>query len=197
VLIRAATAAVIFVYGGLAVLNPAGWRFLDYVNLVIHEAGHVLFAGFEETIGVLGGSLLQVLVPVTFAGYFAARRQTFEAAVVLFWVAESLLYLSNYVADARAQVLPLLGGDGVTHDWNFLLGHWGLLAADQGIAGAIRVLATLLWMLSVAGCAWTAWNVGREGETEVFTARSGVVTITGRRPRYRAERAREERGRGR
>ena len=52
------------------VYDPFTWRLLDGVDFLIHEAGHPIFGIFGEFIGVAGGSLLQVLVPLAFFGYF-------------------------------------------------------------------------------------------------------------------------------
>jgi hypothetical protein len=46
--------------------------------------------------------------------------------------------VARYVADARAQELPLVGGG--EHDWAFLLAEWNVLGRDQEIARAIRVV---------------------------------------------------------
>ena len=61
--LRLAPAWAFWVFlGGLAVLTPdllrpAGWSFLDGVDLIFHEAGHVLFSPFGPTLMLLGGSL--------------------------------------------------------------------------------------------------------------------------------------------
>src|SRR5215467_3939306 len=47
-----------------------GGLFLDMVNLVIHEGGHNLFGWFGATLGLWGGTLLQLLVPFLLAGSF-------------------------------------------------------------------------------------------------------------------------------
>jgi hypothetical protein len=61
------------------------------VNLLIHEAGHVIFMPFGEFISIAGGSLFQLIVPAVFAAYFFRRGQFFSAALVLFWLGESML----------------------------------------------------------------------------------------------------------
>jgi hypothetical protein len=65
------------------------------------------------------------------------------------WLAESLLNVARYVADAREQALPLLGGE---HDWAEILWRWHLLDADRAIANLLRafaaagLVATLVWL---------------------------------------------------
>ena len=108
--------------------NLDNWNFLDSVNLIIHEAGHSIFIFFGEFIHVLAGSFLQITVPVIFAGYFFLwRKEYFSGSLLLFWVGHSILNVAIYMGDSIKMQLDLLGGDGVIHDWNFLLSMTGLL----------------------------------------------------------------------
>lgn len=123
--------------------DPARWHLIDGVNLVIHEAGHAVFMPFGGLLTVAGGSLFQVVVPAVFVAYFYRRGQIYSAALVLFWVGESLLNVSVYAGDALALQLPLLGGEDSIHDWNYLLSSTGLLPSTHRIATAIRLTGTL------------------------------------------------------
>ena len=118
------------------------YHFLDGVNLFIHEAGHVFFGFFGQTIHFLGGTLAQLIFPALFMGYFWLREQRFEAFVVLVWFAESLMYAANYIADARRMELPLVGG-GI-HDWNWLLSRWGVLDQAEGLGTFFHVVASFI-----------------------------------------------------
>jgi hypothetical protein len=125
-------------------LDPERWHLIDGVNLIIHEAGHVLFMPLGEFLSIAGGSLAQVILPALFVLYFYRTGQSYSAALTLFWVGESTLNVSVYAADAVHQDLPLLGGEGSTHDWNYLLDSLGLLGATPFIGGLIRLCGTLL-----------------------------------------------------
>ena len=137
----AAAAAAYFLW---AAAHPDSWRLIDGVNLVIHEAGHLVFRPFGEFLSIAGGSLFQVIVPTVFAGYFYFNRKPYSYALVLFWAGESLLNVSVYAADSVAMQLPLLGGDNSIHDWNYMLDHLGLLRQTASIALFIRALGTLV-----------------------------------------------------
>ena len=51
--------------------------FIHSVNLVFHEAGHVLFAVFgNQTLTILGGSLNQLLIPLIVLITFIYKRDT-------------------------------------------------------------------------------------------------------------------------
>lgn len=148
---KAAFIAIVAIYGAVCAASPSTYRFLDRVDLVFHEAGHVLFGFFGEFIGLLGGSLMQVLIPAVVVVSFILHRQAYSAAVTLFWVAQSLFNVSVYVKDARARVLPLLGEDISAHDWHNILGRLHLLAWDQAIGNLIYLLGLLALAASVLG----------------------------------------------
>ncbi|MCC6770415.1 MAG: hypothetical protein IT360_04305 [Gemmatimonadaceae bacterium] len=135
------------------------WDLMDDLNLAIHEAGHLVFQPFGEPGMTLGGSLFQVIIPVTFVFYFFRRRQRFAASIVTAWVATSLLNVALYISDARAQALPLLGGDDTVHDWWFLLTEWDLLPHDTTIGRVVWLCGAVAWILSAGG----ALAFAREG----------------------------------
>ncbi|MFZ0619099.1 MAG: hypothetical protein WAM01_10455 [Candidatus Acidiferrales bacterium] len=131
---------------------------LDLVLIPIHEGGHLLFRFFGEFISVAGGTFLQLFVPAALAAYFVLRRQPQGTAFCGFIFFEQFLPISVYMADARAQELPLLsvgGGDDVIHDWNYLFGHLGVLDHDTQIAATVRAIG---WIGMLAIVAWLAWR---------------------------------------
>jgi hypothetical protein len=136
--------------------DPTQWHLIDGVNLLIHEAGHIVFRPFGEFMMIAGGSLFQVIMPLLFVGYFAYHRKFYSAALVLFWVGESILNVSVYAADSLALQLPLLGGSDSMHDWNYLLSSLNLLPATAKVAGTIRVLGTLTVIGAGVGSFWFA-----------------------------------------
>jgi len=137
---------------------------MDVVFIPIHEGGHLLFRFFGEFISVAGGTFLQLAVPLMLATYFFFQRQAQGVAFCLFFMFEQFLPIATYMADARAQELPLLtigDGDDVIHDWNYLFGKLGLLQHDTQIAGTVRI-AGWLGMLGVV--AWFVWRGTRSTE---------------------------------
>ena len=137
-----------------AATNTSGFLILDNVNLVVHEGGHYFFGWFGYTVGILGGTLGELLVPLLIAANFIWRRETAGTAFAAFWFFENFLYVGTYMADARALALPLVGsGD---HDWEILFGQWGLLLHDTAIGGATRAFG---WLGMLATVAWLIWIV--------------------------------------
>lgn len=130
-----------------ALLPYAAWlvfayeyHFIDGANLLFHEAGHVFFGIFGRTLGVLGGTLGQLVFPVATAFHFERRGQRFDAAVCVLWLGESLMYAGVYLGDARARALPLVN-DGI-HDWWWLLGKAGLLPYAEALGTLVHLLAS-------------------------------------------------------
>ena len=149
---KVAFTCLVGIYGLICAFNPGTFRILDWADLVFHEAGHMVFGFFGEFVGVLGGSLMQVLIPAMVTGYFLLYNQRWSSTVTLFWMGQSLFNVSVYVKDARAQALPLLGGDDTLHDWNWLLGKLHLLRWDQIIGNAVYLLGVVVIVASfVAG----------------------------------------------
>ena len=149
--LRLLVAAGLGVYGFARLRNAEYWDLLDDVNLAIHEAGHVFLQPLGDPMMTLGGSLFQVLVPLAFVAYFVVRRDLFAGSVVAAWLGASLGNLALYIGDARAQELPLLGGENAVHDWWYLLIEWDLLAQDLTIARWVRMAGALAFVLAVTG----------------------------------------------
>jgi hypothetical protein len=142
--------------------SQEGWvPILDSLNLVFHESGHPLFSIFGETVGFLGGTLMQLLVPLVVTGTCWQKRQTVAIGLAGTWFFQNFLNIARYMADARAQLLPLVGGG--EHDWNTLFGKWDVLAQDTAIARTVYVAG---W-LGMAGCAaWLLWRWSQDRHRE-------------------------------
>ena len=121
-------------------LNPQDWHFIDNVDLIIHEAGHWIFIFFGQMISIIGGSLNQLLIPFVFSAYFFLRRDFYSASVVLMWLGYNFVNVSVYMADAVKMNLPLLGGDSVIHDWNYILSNLGLLNQTHLFSSITRTI---------------------------------------------------------
>jgi hypothetical protein len=141
-----------------AAANSGKFLLADYVFLPIHEGGHLLFGWFGHTLGVMGGTLLQLFVPVAIALYFIFQRQIAGTAFAAFFLFENFLNVATYMADARRQELPLVtvgDSDYVEHDWNFMFGKLGVLDHDTSIAAAVRVLG---WLGMIGVVVWLWWQ---------------------------------------
>jgi hypothetical protein len=142
--VKLIVALLVAAYFGWCAVAPHQWHFIDGVNLLMHEAGHVIFMPFGEFIAIAGGSLFQLIVPAAFATYFIRRGQTYSAALVLFWFGQSMLNVAVYAGDALALELPLIGGEDSIHDWNYMLDRLGMLKSTGAVSGLIRFCGTVI-----------------------------------------------------
>ena len=119
---------------------------LDSANLAFHEFGHPFFGSFSERLAVYGGTLGQLIFPVTISLYFYRRAETFQMSVGILWIAQNFFNIATYMRDARAQQLPLVGGG--EHDWTEIFTRWGCLQYDVKISDhfiKVVVLALLIY----------------------------------------------------
>src|SRR5262249_41946 len=64
----------------------------------------------------------------------------------------------------RAMALPLLA-EGMTHDWNFILGNLGLLYAAESLGRLTFGLGALAMLAALALLGWDAWARVLSSET--------------------------------
>jgi len=145
-IIGLSAAAFFFVH---AATNKSGFLILDHVNLPIHEAGHPIFGLLGPTLGIWGGTLMELLVPLIFTSYFLLRGRRPERRSAPSGSARIFFIFSVYISDARAMALPLVGGG--EHDWNTILGDLHLLQQDTTIGDVVRLLG---WAIMVGSVVW-------------------------------------------
>lgn len=130
------------------ILNRGTYTWIDNADLVIHEAGHFFFTFFGKFIYTLGGTLMQILLPSLITWYFFRNSYRTGVQFGLLWVGQNLINISVYAADARAQALPLLGGNKVYHDWNYLLSATSLLQYDIEVGYLIFGAAIIIFVIT-------------------------------------------------
>ena len=160
---RAALLAVLAYFGARHLADPEYGSIFSGITLGVHELGHLVFGPLGEWPGIAGGSIMQVAAPLALAYGFLRQRDYFAIAVAGAWEGMSLANLATYVADARAEELPLVspfGGDPV-HDWNYLLSSVGMLRQDLLLAGWVRLGALVALAASVGFGVWLCVRMGR------------------------------------
>jgi hypothetical protein len=168
-LLEFAGGAVLFFM--LVGFSQPGFVFLlDHANLLFHEAGHVFVGFLSSRLEPYGGTIGQLVFPVALAVSFWRKELPISFAGAIIWFFQNWLNIARYMADARAQMLPLVGGG--EHDWHKIFGRWHLLAYDTRIA---RVVNAIGWLGIVAACVWVVWRYwqdrqGAAGNTADRTA---------------------------
>ena len=134
----------------------AGWGILYLVNLIFHEVGHLIFAVFGDFTSSLGGTLMQLIIPILcMITLFIKTNDPFGGSICFWWVGENFLDISTYMNDAERMWLPLLGGrfgysfPYGTHDWNYILNELGVLEYCQIFAKALFCVGVFIMFLSI------------------------------------------------
>lgn len=148
-----------------AVLLACHWLWdwvpiLDSANLVFHEAGHPIIGIFSRTLEPYGGTIMQLAIPGAVIWELRRQKQLLGMWFAVVWMGENLFNVARYMADARAQVLPLVGGGN--HDWAHILGSWGLINQDTALAMLLRIgaLGLMAWAI------WQVWLLYRPAPPE-------------------------------
>jgi hypothetical protein len=165
---RLALTGLLAIYGFRMLAHPeAGWL-MDSVDLPIHETGHLIFAAFGDVMQFAGGTLFQIIVPAVFTGYFIKRGDKHAAFTCLWWVAQNFWNSSVYIADARSELLPLVGGG--EHDWAFLLGRFGWLNKDHVIARNVWFVGVMLYVVSIGGALFAALSAPAASSSDLVAS---------------------------
>jgi hypothetical protein len=137
----------------LVFISEPGFVFaLDSANLLFHEAGHPFVGLFSQRLETYGGTMGQLTFPVVLAVSFWRKGEPISFAASVIWFFENWLNIARYMADARAQELPLVGGGD--HDWARIFGRWHVLNHDTQIAAVVR---TVGWLGMSAAGIWVFW----------------------------------------
>ena len=136
---------------------------LDNVHLVTHEAGHLLFGWFGQTIGLWGGTLLQLLVPALLFIAFVIRAEIPGVVFCSFAFFHSLTGVATYMIDALRLELPLVTvgavADEADHDWVRIFTQMGVLPDAIQIGTIVRIIA---WLGMLGTLAWFCWQFFRQ-----------------------------------
>ncbi len=131
------------------------------INLGIHEIGHLVFRFGGEVICAFGGTLLQCLAPLIAIVVFLKTPDLTAIPFAMTWLASNLLNVSYYIADASKMALHLVtpGGGEASHDWNFLLGKFGLLGKERFISGCVSFLGFIVMIAAILLQAWMIFRI--------------------------------------
>jgi hypothetical protein len=150
---------LIAVWGWFALVKDDQTPIFVYLNIALHESGHVLFRPFGELTMLLMGSGFEVLFPVAAGVVFLLRKRDLVATAVCWgWAASALASAATYIADADDGRLALLGATGpdAAGDWERILGEefFDKVYLADSIAGTVRTFGYILWFVALGLVAW-------------------------------------------
>ncbi|MEW6615826.1 MAG: hypothetical protein AB1401_10220 [Thermodesulfobacteriota bacterium] len=145
------------------IFDADGFIFIiDHANLLFHEAGHIIFGIFGSTLGLYGGTLGQLVFPIITALTFLRQAALVSFSVSMLWLFENFFNIARYMADSRAQELPLVGSG--EHDWTTIFTGIGLLNYDTAVANFVRFIGWL-GLISTMLFITYQWNRYRKEHT--------------------------------
>ena len=136
-----------------------------FLDIAVHEVGHMLFRPFGELIMLIMGSGWEVAFPFLMGIVFMAWKKDLIAwGVCWAWSANSMADASRYIYDATRGELGLLGGTGpdTMGDWERILGpeHFDKLYLTDRISADVRHAGLVLWFIALAivifGIVWNS-----------------------------------------
>ena len=147
------------------------WSIWHGINLGFHEAGHALFGYFGWFPGVLGGTILEVAIPILAGVVLWRQRDWFGVSVAACWLGIVCFETATYAGDALARRLPLVSPFGnpmaAGHDWANILSRWNMLRDFRAVAAAWEWAGRLVMTTGVVFGAWLLWLMARNRDTPV------------------------------
>jgi hypothetical protein len=147
----------VFLYLFITILNfstnnsPLLVSGIYFVNFGIHELAHLVLSFLPQIFVAAAGSISEIIFALTLLYVALKEKSYFAAAFSGLWVMFSFISAGRYMADARAQVLPLIGpGETVNHDWHYVFSQLGWLNYDTLIGGSMRMLGITIGLASLA-----------------------------------------------
>ncbi len=122
---------------------------ITYMDIAVHEAGHVAFSVFGTQTMLAMGDGAQVLFPLSL-GLFQLFRQRdlVTGAVLLAWAGEAAGDAANYIGDAAISRYSLIGGP--KGDWTRFFGAMHRLDLALPVSDVVRIVAVGLMLTAIA-----------------------------------------------
>lgn len=128
---------------------------LYFVEFGVHEASHLVVAFLPSILVAAAGSFGEIAFTALIILAAWKAKSYFAMIFGALWMALAVNSVGRYMADARAQQLPLIGpGETVQHDWHFVFAQLGWLDADTIIGTAIRGLGDLIGLVALGFGLW-------------------------------------------
>ncbi|MDO8335246.1 MAG: hypothetical protein Q7T74_00465 [Candidatus Saccharibacteria bacterium] len=153
---------VLFVYLYIQILffTPSNMQnfilgILYFIEFGVHEASHLVFAFLPSILTAAAGSIGEVTFTVLIVIAALKGRAYFATIFGCIWVMLAMNSAGMYMADARSQLIPLVGfSNQPQHDWYYVFGKLGWLNSDVFIGGALRGLGDIIGLIALGFGLW-------------------------------------------
>ncbi len=129
--------------------NQGNYTFIDNFDLIIHEPGHLFFSFMGDTLHMLGGTLMQLILPSLLILYCLRAHKIFWTQLSMCFLAQNLINISVYAGDAVTMKLHLFGPPGAKHDWHYLLMKYNMLDMTEDIAMFFLAMAGITFLIAI------------------------------------------------
>lgn len=116
-----------------------------FIQFGVHEASHIVTMFLPSFFVAIAGSVGEIVFTALLLFACIKYKSYFAAIFASLWLMLALRSVGRYMADARAQTLPLIGpGESVQHDWHYIFAQLGWLQADVVLGGVVQGLGILI-----------------------------------------------------
>lgn len=152
---------LLYCYGDNSTTGCRYYFFLHNINLPIHEFGHLFLFFLGDFISILGGSLFQIIIPLSFSIYFLMAKDLFALGITNLWLGQSTLSVAHYMWDGKLRLLPLITGNEDTHDWYNLLSMMGILNYSPFLGKTTAFFSSLFIIANIIFCFYIVFKEGK------------------------------------
>jgi len=129
-------------------LTLSGMYFIDFG---VHEASHLAVFFMPAIFVAAAGSIGEITFTILLLAATLKAKAYFAACFAGLWMMLAFMSVGRYMADARAQLIPLIGpGETVQHDWNYVFTQFDWLNADTAIGGTVQGIGITIGAVSLA-----------------------------------------------
>ncbi len=115
------------------------------VDFGVHEVSHIIVSFLPAILVAAAGSIGEVSFTLLLLYATLKAKSYFATVFAGQWVMLGFMSAGRYMADARAQQLPLIGpGETVKHDWYFVFSQLGWLGVDTFIGGVVSTIGIII-----------------------------------------------------
>jgi hypothetical protein len=139
----------------------AGMYFIEFG---VHEVSHLLVGFLPSILVAAAGSIGEITFTVLILVAAFRARSYFAAIFGALWVMLAMTSVGRYMADARTQLIPLMGpSDQPIHDWFFVFNQLGWLQYDTLIGSVVRGIGIGIGIAALCSGIWLISTIATTG----------------------------------
>jgi hypothetical protein len=135
-----------------------------FIEFGVHEVSHLLVGFLPSIFVAAAGSIGEITFTVLILVAALKARSYFATIFGALWVMLAMTSVGRYMADARTQLIPLMGpSDQPIHDWFFVFNQLGWLQYDTLIGSVVRGIGIGIGIAALGGGIWLIATIATTG----------------------------------